>query len=66
MTYQPMSFMCAKHQKWSIRLLNSREFYHTPDDGKACDSESFILGYSVISREEAVALGNRSAMARVI
>ena len=66
MTYQPMSFVCAKHQKRTIRLLNSREFYHTPDDGKACDSESFILGYSVVSREEAVALGNRSAMARVL
>lgn len=61
-----MSFVCAKHQKRTIRLLNSREFYHTPDDGKACDSESFILGYSVVSREEAVALGNRSAMAQVI
>ena len=66
MTYQPMSFVCAKHQKRTIRLLNSRAFYHTPDDGKACDSESFILGYSVVSREEATELGNMSTMVRVI
>ena len=66
MTYQPMSFVCAKHQKRAIRLLNSREFYHTPDDGKACNSESFIIGYSVVSREEATELGNMPPMLRVI
>ena len=58
MTYQPMVFTCARHNKPVIRLLNSREFYHTPDTGVACRSETFIWGYQVISRQEAVQTGN--------
>ena len=57
MTYQPMVFTCALHNKPVIRLLNSREFYHTPDTGEACRSNTFIRGYSVIPRADAVEMG---------
>ena len=57
MTYQPMVFTCALHNKPVIRLLNSREFYHTPDTGEPCRSNAFILGFTVISRADAVEMG---------
>lgn len=57
MTYQPMVFTCALHNKPAIRLLNSREFYHTPDTGKPCRSTTFIRGFSKISRADAVEMG---------
>ena len=57
MTYQPMVFTCALHNKPVIRLLNSREFYHTPDTGEPCRSTTFIRGYSKIPRADAVEMG---------
>ena len=57
MTYQPMVFTCALHNKPAIRLLNSREFYHTPDTGEPCRSNTFIRGSSIISRADAVEMG---------
>ena len=57
MTYQPMVFTCALHNKPAIRLLNSREFYHTPDTGAPCRSTTFIRGYSKITRADAVEMG---------
>ena len=57
MTYQPMVFTCALHNKPVIRLLNSREFYHTPDTGEPCRSTTFIRGFSIISRADAVEMG---------
>ena len=58
MTYQPMSFTCAQHNKPAIRLLNSRQFYHTPDTGEPCRSNAFIRGELVIQRQDAVRMGN--------
>ena len=58
MTYQPMFFICAKHNLPAIRLLNSREFYHTPDTGEPCRSNTFIRGSLVIPRQDAIWLGN--------
>ena len=58
MTYQPMVFTCDLHNKPAIRLLNSREFYHTPDTGEPCRGNAFILGFTVISRDEAVVMGD--------
>ena len=57
MPYQPMVFTGALHNKPAIRLLNSREFYHTPDTGAPCRSNAFIRGYAVISRADAVEMG---------
>ena len=58
MTYQPMVFTCALHNQPAIRLLNSREFYHTPDTGEPCRSNTFIRGELVIRRPDAVRMGN--------
>ena len=58
MTYQPMVFTCARHNKPAIRLLNSRAFYHTPDTGEPCRSQTFIWGGLVIPRQYAVQMGN--------
>ena len=58
MTYYPMSFTCAKHNRPAIRLLGSREFYHTPDTGEPCRSNTFIRGGLVIPRQDAVRMGN--------
>ena len=57
MPYHPMVFTCVLHNKPAIRLLNSREFYHTPDTGEPCRSETFLRGYSVIPRADAVEMG---------
>ena len=57
MTYHPMVFTCALHNKPAIRLLNSREFYHTPDTGEPCRSNTFIRGSSIIPRADAVEMG---------
>lgn len=62
MTYQPMVFTCAQHNKPAIRLLNSREFYHTPDTGAPCRSNTFIWGGLVIQRQDAVRMGNSYPM----
>ena len=58
MTYQPMSFTCAQHNKPAIRLLNSRECYHPPDTGEPGRSQTFIRGELVIPRQDAVRMGN--------
>ena len=58
MTYQPMVFTCALHNKPAIRLLNSKEFYHTPDTGEPCRSGTFTRGVLVIQRQDAVRMGN--------
>lgn len=57
MTYQPMVFTCVLHKRPVIRLLNSRDFYHTPDTGAPCRSTTFIYGFTVISRADAVKMG---------
>ena len=57
MTYQPTVFTCALHNKPAIRLLNSMEFYHTPDTGEPCRSNTFIRGYTIIPRADAVVMG---------
>lgn len=58
MPYQPMVFTCAQHNKLVIRLLNSREFYHTPDTGAPCRSQTFIRGLTFIPRADAVVMGD--------
>ena len=58
MPYQPMVFTCAQHNKPAIRLLNSREFYHTPDTGAPCRSQTFIRGLTIIPRTVAVVMGD--------
>ena len=58
MPYQPMVFTCAKHNRPAIRQLNSRQFYHTPDTGEPCRSNTFIRGGLVIPRQDAVRMGN--------
>ena len=58
MTYQPMVFTCTKHNKPVIRLLNSRQFYHTPDTGEPCRSQTFTRGLTIISRADAIVMGD--------
>ena len=57
MTYQPMVFTCVEHNKPTIRLRNSRQFYHKPDKGDLCSSTTFVRGLTAIPRVDAVAMG---------
>ena len=54
--YQPMVFTCIEHNKPTIRLLNSREFYHEPYTGEVCSSTTFVRGLTAIPRVDAVAM----------